>query len=203
VDCQGCAPDSDLFDPAVLVRSNFERVYARSVDTLFLVGFLEDFREIDLRSCPSNTVEFSLVVRMEFTQLPCVDGLNFAGSEPQLHSIENAFVSSYNRLALSYCDPIYRVMQGTKIICFGENTDEGNLPLEIRVNGTCRVCNADEMDVYALPILVASARMLLEETTLDATGSKHPRRLQDVETCFCNSQAIGERAPFESEFVVE
>ena len=200
VDCQGCAVDSDFFDPTVIPRANFETVYIRNAQqgNFSITGV----REIDLRTCPSDTgSEFSRVVRVEFTQLPCMDGLNFTGTEPQLRSVEKAFVSAYNNLVLSYCDPFYRTLEQAQIVRFGENTDEGNLPVEIRVTGSCRNgCNPNLIDVYAIPNSMPGARMLLEESV--SAGLSH-RFLQETETCFCDSQAIGARAPFESEFVAQ
>jgi hypothetical protein len=199
VQCQGCAPETDLLDSSVISKGKFLQIYTRTVEKLFSVGVLEIFQEVDPISCPSEILEFSKVVIVELVQKTCLLGLNFTGDDAQLRLIQESFVATYNRLALDYCDPLFRTLGDAKIVRFGVNTTDGNLPLEIRVSGTCRDCDPDNLDIYALPTTLSTTRKLFDNHQL--LNNPQRRHLQELEMCYCDAQPVGERPPFESEFV--
>ena len=87
-------------------------------------------------------------------------------------------------------------------------TKRNYLPIEIRVRGTCRGCNPDKIKLYSVPTSNSSAPKTQGRTTgrqLSASDSatffESSRQLVELQQCYCDVQAIGERAPYESEFV--
>jgi hypothetical protein len=195
--CQGCSPNTDLFDRSTISKESFARVYTSNVEKLISADFLDGLREVETTSCSSEITEFSKVVIVELVQKPCLQGLNYTGEDLELKRIEEMLVSTYNSLVLNYCDPFFRSLLSAEIVRFGVNTTKGNLPLEVRVNGTCRGCDPDTINLYDLPSVTSSTpRKLIEEIELTTS-----RRMQGLDTCYCDAQPVGDRAPFESEFV--
>jgi hypothetical protein len=74
-----------------------------------------------------------------------------------LSILEDAFVSTYNGLALKYCDPYFRILETASIIKQGSFTPDGHLPVEIQVTGKCRGCDPEMIQIYDFPVLEASA----------------------------------------------
>ena len=112
---------------------------------------------------------------------------------PQL---EEAYVTTYNSLTRDYCDPFARTLESATIVTFGEVNSLGNIPVEIRLEGSCSQCEGLDIGVYDIPTSLAEAqRKPMSLLEMDEAN----RALQEL--CFCPSNGVGDRAPFEAEFV--
>ena len=82
---------------------------------------------------------------------------------------------------------------------FGQVNSLGNIPVEIQLEGSCSNCEGLDLGIYDLPTSIDEARRQLSSSVvLDAQTSE--RMLQEL--CFCPANEVGERAPFEAEFIV-
>ncbi len=61
----------------------------------------------------------------------------------------------------------------------------------------CRDCDAENIDVDEIPIALSTS----EQRRVRSIAFHPNRQLQDAATCYCSAQAIGDRAPYEAEFV--
>jgi hypothetical protein len=150
---------------------------------------VKDAQELEHASCSNDTVSFSKTVIVELAT--CEAGL----IDDDISILEDAFVSTYNGLAMEYCDPYFRTLETAKIIEQGELTSDGNLPVKVQVTGKCRGCDPEKISIYDFPTtVISSSRRLFHNT--------HPsqRRLA-IEACYCKADPIDNRAPSEAEFI--
>jgi hypothetical protein len=152
------------------------------------------FQEIEEYICYGEVLEFSTVVIVEF-EVDCIEGLTF--NDPQITELEQTYVSTYNSLSQEYCDPYSQTVSDAKVFRIGENTTAGNTPVEMHITGTCRGCDNETSSIYAIPTSGSATRCVLT----NGIAPYHNQYLEDIETCYCPSQAIGERAPYEAELV--
>jgi len=134
------------------------------------------------------------------------------------------YVTTYNEMSRDYCDPYSRQLQSAAIILVGENNTFGNIPVEMALVGTCSDCDGLDLSVYdepeeSQPIVVAN---ITNAIVINSTGTvrrglvsmpvrmRMPmfgsgRSLQDTTgtlgSCFCPTDPIGDRAPYEAEFL--
>ena len=96
-----------------------------------------DVKEFDLVSCENEIVSFNKTVIVE---LDICDISNSTTIESEDWGIlEDAFVSTYNGLAMEYCDPYFRTLDTASIIQQGSFTPDGHLTVEIQVTGNAVV----------------------------------------------------------------
>ena len=112
---------------------------------------VKDAQELEPASCSNDTVSFFKTVIIELTT--CEAGL-IDGEVPIL---EEAFVSTYNGLAMEYCDPYFRTLETAAIIEQGELTSDGSLPVKVEVTGKCRGCDPETISIYDFPNTVISS----------------------------------------------
>ena len=192
-------------------REEFTVNYNSTVRFLVLeeqVQFVEEVvetTEVDPITCPAPT-EFETEVFLDFFGDP-----ESAGSFEEL-ALESNFVSTYNVLAETFCDPLFRTVLEAQIVGVGENgfnppgarlledsmtaVNDTAPPLNgtlfrsfqyvFRVRGRCRGCRRD-------------ANLFDDGVRLKAT-SRNGRRLEDSTTCFCDTNPVDFRAPSEQEF---
>jgi hypothetical protein len=146
-------------------------------------------------SCDAGITNFTKLTTVELKfvceeEAPTTD-------DPRMIAIAKTFLLTYNSLESRFCDPYFRTLTGAEIVRVGNLREGDNLPIEVLTTGNCRGCDSSGVDIFELPTYSTSSdRSLLEGLTSDVES----RRLQDVETCWCSSQAV-KRAPFESEFI--
>jgi hypothetical protein len=141
------------------------------------------------------TAEFTTFVTVEVQACPEFATLD----EAERTAIADAFVSSYNSLSASYCDPFFRYVTAANVVRVGDSgtletfREDGSLPIEFEVSGECRGgCDpeGDDFGLYEVPSLPSSTRLLWNDKALkDDTGHRHL------------TQAIAQRAPYESDFI--
>ena len=128
-------------------------------------------------SCASNTTASTMILE---------------GDTALMADLESSYMEIYNELQSdSYCDPYGRQLTSVDIVSVGEMNALGNIPIEIKLVGTCVDCDGLDMRVYDHP-------------RTQITGNTfRRRRLQSVMTCTCPILSVYDyvRAPFEAEFV--
>jgi hypothetical protein len=172
-------------------EEEFIQEYSAALKALLFEIRLTNLTELKPVLCSADITPFSKTVIVE---LEVCDEIAI---KTDIDALEAAFVSSYNRLAMEYCDPYFRTLETAKIVDQGRLTPEGNLPVEIEVTGMCRgeECDDNMIGIYDFPTLpVFVNRLLLDE--VDAR-----RHLQNTETCYCKVQTIADRAPSEAGFI--
>ena len=193
--CDNCGPDTDFFD--VINAESFLSLYSVSVlETIQSIDSISDLHEVNSVSCSNDIVEFTQVVIVEYV-VDCFDPLF---DDNQTAQVEQAFVATYNNLMVDYCDPFQRTVLQTELLRVGVNTTvSGNIPVEFQIFATCRGCAPNTTDIYDIPSAIASdsRRLAPFEILTDIQG----RNLQVDDVCYCSAQPVGDRAPFQSEFI--
>ena len=197
--CVDCPVDANIFDPDTIEYSVFLEALLNATDeNMIPIDTIEEFVEIDEYECVVNLTEFSSDIIVEFG-VDCIGGLTL--DDPEIGAIEEAWVATYNSLSLEYCDPFSRTVQEAKILVIGENTTAGNTPVEMRITATCRGCDPEETDIFGTISSTSAGRRTLGVIDSWKTPFHGSRNLQETEICTCPAQAIGDRAPYESEVV--
>ncbi len=119
---------------------------------------IKDVSEVDVLDpllCSGEIVSFSetLIVELEICETAAID--------QDIAFIEESFVSTYNALAMEYCDPDFRFLEMARVVEQGALTPAGNLPVKFEVRGKCRGCDPDNASIYDLPTVVTASRRML------------------------------------------
>jgi hypothetical protein len=203
--CEACEPGSDIFD--VISKYSVLSSLVSYIESRSNAVVISGITEVDSIPCEDSLQDFSEDVLIELL-VDCPEGL-----APDLQAVANAFVSTYNDLA--YCDPYFRFLVGAEVIEVGQIENNKTFPIVLRVAGVCDGCDPSTVSIYELPSsLSATTRRLVESRPAASflenlvsgdrdiaheSGHKQQRDLQSL--CYCDAQAIAERAPFESEFI--
>jgi hypothetical protein len=100
------------------------------LEDLSFASSLVEVNELDPVSCNNKIVSFNKTVIVE---LEICDIFNSTIIESEDFGIlEDAFVSTYNGLAMEYCDPYFRTLETASIIQQGSFTPAGHLPVTCR-----------------------------------------------------------------------
>ena len=209
-----CAIGADDFRAPT--REEFTAAFNSTVQFLVLEGevdFVEEVvetAEVEPLVCPAPS-EFETEVFLDFFGNPDV-----TTSFEEL-ALENGFVSTYNFLAETYCDPLFRTVLEAEIVGVGENeglppalrqlqgggvVNDTAPPLApnatvfrpfrflFRVRGRCRGCRRDAN---------------LFDDGIRLRSNSGGRRLEGSvsDTCFCDTNPVDFRAPSEQEFETE
>ena len=112
-------------------------------------------------------------------------------------ALAEAFVRSYNQLALQYCDlQFFRSLEKATVVEQGPHTADGLLPVVFNLEGICRGCDPDDTSIYDLPS-GNTGRRLSDRRHVTGVPTRH---LQEAtETCYCSPDPIANRAPSEAE----
>jgi len=149
-------------------------------------------RSLQTASCPftawPNTVMLELVV----PAASCYSQLSISHTPTLAADLEKAYLETYAKVQAKLCDPYVRKLTSAKIVALGTRNALGIIPIELRINGTCRGCNGLNLIAYDLP-------------TGNSTLSQNRRLQSGSTTCTCPivSTPTIARAPFEAEFVDE
>jgi hypothetical protein len=213
--CEDCEASSDIFD--VISKDAVLSSLVSYIESRSSAVVISGITEVDSVPCEDSLQDFSEDVLIELL-VDCPEGL----VDLDLQAVANAFVSTYNDLA--YCDPYFRFLVGAVVdVDDGQIKNSTFFPIALQVAGVCDGCDPSTVSIYELPSTLNStlnstlsdtSRRLVESrpaaSFLDnlvsgvrniahESGHKQQRDLQS--SCYCDAQAIAERAPFESEFI--
>jgi hypothetical protein len=190
-------------------RAPTEAEFKAEIDSMLAV-ILEGVRcDVD---CPTNvsTWEDLIIMELVVADMACYNNISlnvtdiFTNSSNDdalvfdlmadaalAMSLQVAYIDTYNEMQNDYCDPFVRQLTSAEIVTVGERNSLGNVPVEMRVFGTCGDCHGLDIRVYDVPSAVTT------DTSI--------RRLQTEGTCTCPILSIFDyvRAPYESEFVAK
>jgi hypothetical protein len=110
-------------------EEEFSDEYSEALKALPFVIELEAVAELDPLLCCGNIVSFSktLIVELEIFEAAAFD--------QDIAFIEESFVSTYNALAMEYCDPDFRFLETARVVEQGALTPAGNFPVRLEVTG--------------------------------------------------------------------
>jgi hypothetical protein len=198
--CQDCSSNARFLDPEVTSKDEVVNAYSALISVGLSRAILFDVQEVDsFFSCETEVTEFVTLVTVDLKvdvlcdEPPILDATEKA-------ALADAFVSTYNDLISTYCDPFFRTLTSAEVVTVGDIREGDSLPIEILARGECRGCDPEDVDIYEFPgsLMAIARRNLLEELEFMNSGS---RRLLEDETCYCDVQAVAQRAPLESEFI--
>jgi hypothetical protein len=145
-------------------------------------------------------------------------------NDPRFAPIEEAYVFTYNQLNQNeFCDPFFRRARKAKVVAIGAiDTNTNMMAVEMNISMEFSGNMSSDVDIYDTTSSVMrsensssssaapSARYLTNITNNISnefllpsipTSSQSKGRTLRNETCFCDAQPFGRRAPFEAEFV--
>ena len=203
--CESCEEDSKFLD-SVMSESMLSR--ARALSSSFMnPDALLDIIEVRNIVCSSDVVQFEEVVIVEFVS-SCQEDESLGFDDEQISSIEEAFVSTYNRMSSQYCDEHFTTIVSVRVRDVGTETLGGNLPIEIEVFAECLGCDPQQASIYGTPAAAVEQAVLNDSNNNRELQESKPhsqlygvRMLQDPESCVCSAQAVADRPPSESEFI--
>lgn len=181
-----CAcPSSDM-----QARAPTEAEFKARFDTVLATLFEGVTCPVD---CPDKTSEWDDVVIIELVAPNCYDDDQVASlldDSALVADLQQAFINTYNDLQQGlYCDPIARKLESAEIVTVGERNSFGNIPVEIKVQGTCGDCDNIEVRIYDVPTRNTEEDFL--------------RQLQAEVSCACPILSASDyvRGPYEADFV--
>jgi Fe-S cluster biogenesis protein NfuA len=209
--CEACEPGSDIFD--VISKDSVLTSLVSYIESRSTAVVISSITEVVSVPCEDSLQDFSEDVLIELL-VDCPEGL-----APDLQAVANAFVSTYNDLV--YCDPYFRLLVGAEVVEVGQMENNTIFPIVLQVAGVCDGCDPSTVSIYDAPsslnisfTLTDTSRRLVESRPAPSflenlvsggrdiaheSGHKQQRYLQS--SCYCDAQALAERAPFESEFI--
>jgi hypothetical protein len=150
---------------------------------------LVDFKEKDPLLCTEELTSFRKLVTVEFESICSL-------FDDDTSILEESLVDTYNALSSEYyCDPYFRSLKTAVARTVGALADAGGIAIEFEVEGVCRGCDPDNVDIYDWTNP--------DERVMARLQSMGQPRQNSLNTCYCNADAIASRAPSEVEFIRE
>lgn len=107
--------------------------------------------------------------------------------------LESSFLKAYNDLLRNSCDDEHRKLTEVAFMRQGNMTEDGNMPIEVKVRGTCQGCDPENFSLY-------DTREDRIRTVIVSTAN-FPRRNLETGLCYCRTNAVANRGPTEAEFL--